>query len=189
MSISYKIQAVQGEFAEAAAAETVAEAPLALDLEPTDNTDVTNFLFSENAEDNGIAGTLDLADGLIYDGPPDNYVQVSVQELDISEGTIAPGATDEVVGAIYINSTHFDNMNTEDARRLGAKVAKVASTEETLGSGFVSEIDTGIVVEFHYEGMVGPLLEGDVIRFCLLGGGEGTIDWDVPVEFGTWSIS
>ncbi len=189
MAISYKIQAVQGEFVEFAAIETVAETPVDLDLEPSDNTDVTNFLFSETAEDNGIAGDLDGTDGLIYDGPDGTYVQVTVAELEISEGTIAPGATDEVVAAIYINSTHFDNMNTEDARRLGIKNAKVVSTEETLGSGFVSEIDTAVAVEFNYNGMVGPLLNTDVIRFALLGGGEGTIDWDVDVAEGEWSIT
>ena len=192
MADSFKIQGVQGTLGDATALETVAEALVAFDLTPSDNTDVTNFLFSENAEDNGIAGTLDLDDGLIYDGPPGNYVQVRVVECDIIEGTIAPSNVDEVAPVVIINSTLFAVMNTEDARRLtgGLGTEKVEANEETKGSGFVAEIDTGILVEFNYDGMVGPLSSGDVIRFGLLSGNEETPDWDNSE--GTtcsWSIS
>ena len=180
MADSFKIQGVQGSLIDATALETVAEALVTFDLNPNDDTDVTNFLFSENAEDNGIAGTLDLNDGLIYDGPPGNYVQVTVIECDIIEGTIAPSNVDEVVPVVIINSVLYDTFNTEDARRLtgGLGTEKVESNEETKGSGFVAEIDTGILVEFNYDGMVGPLSSGDVIRFGLLSGNEETSDWD-----------
>ncbi len=192
MADSFKIQSVQGTLGDATALETVAEALVAFDLTPSDATDVTNFLFSENAEDNGTAGTLDLDDGLIYDGPPGNYVQVDVIECDIIEGSSAPSDVDEVAPVVIINSTLFAVMNTADSRRLtgGLGTEKVEANEETKGSGFVAEIDTGILVEFNYSGMVGPLSSGDVIRFGLLSGNEETSDWDNSE--GTtcsWSIS
>lgn len=176
MANSFRIQPQQGEFVEFAAIETVAETPVDLDLEPSDNTNTTSFTFSETASDNGTAGDLDGTDGMIYNGPSGNYVQVTVANLDIAEGTIAPAAGSSVAAAVYINSTLYDIMNTEDSRVL-------------TGTGFVAEIDTGIAVEFNYDAMVGPLAESDVIRFALLGGGEGTIDWDVDVAVGEWSIS
>lgn len=191
MADSFKIQGVQGEFIDNAALETVAEAPVAYDLEPADNTNVTNFLFSENAEDNGTAGDLDLQDGLIYDGPPGNYVQVRVADLNVTEGTIIASAVDEVAAAVYINSTLFAIMDTEDARRLtgGLGTEKVEDVNETKGSGFVSEFDTEANAAFHFDGRVGPLSTGDVIRFGLLSGNEETSDWDNEEGSGSWSIS
>ena len=191
MADSFKIQGVQGEFIDFTDLETVAELIVTMTLEPSDNTDVTNFLFSEAAEDNGIAGVLDGNDGLIYDGPPGNYVHVQCAEVEIAEGTIAPANTDLVVPVVVINSVMFDTFNTEDARRVtdGGGAIKVVDNEETKGSGFVAEIDTAIVVEFHYEGIVGPLNSGDVIRFGLLSGNEGTVDWDNEEGSGTWSIT
>lgn len=191
MADSFKIQGVQGEFTDNAALETVAEAPVAYDLEPADNTNVTNFLFSENAEDNGTAGDLDLQDGLIYDGPPGNYVQVRVADLNVTEGTIIASAVDEVAAAVYINSTLFAIMDTEDARRLtgGLGTEKVEDVNETKGSGFVSEFDTEANCAFHFDGRVGPLSTGDVIRFGLLSGNEETSDWDNEEGSGSWSIS
>ncbi len=191
MADSFKIQGVQGEFIDFTALETVAEALVAIDLEPSDNTNVTNFLFSEDAEHKGLAGTLELDDGLIYKGPHGNYVHVKCDEMEIFEGTIAPANTDLVVPVVIINSVLFDTFNTEDARRVvdGAGGTKVTDVNETKGSGFVSEIDTEVSVEFHYEGIVGPLNSGDVIRFGLLSGNEATSDWDNEEGSGTWSIT
>ena len=187
-SKSYKVHQFQGDFIEFTALETVAEALVDIDLEPTSDTNLTDFTFSETAEDNGIAGTLDGTDGIIYNGPSGNYVHIMVSDLDILEGTIAPEAGDAVVACVVINSTLHRTFNTEDARRLGVANAAVVDNEEALGSGFVAEIDTATLVEFNFEGEVGPLAESDVIRFCLQAANEETTDWDVAAG-GTFSIT
>ncbi len=165
-SLSLRVKDVQGDFLATEASETVAETPVTVTMILTDETNGTMWTFSEAASDNGIAGDLDGQDGIIYNGPSGAYARVHVTDLDILEGTIAPADTDEVLCAVYINSLLHDTMETEDSRVLA-------------GSGFVSEIDTGIAVEFNYDAMVGPLSESDVIRIALLSGGEGTVDWEV----------
>ncbi len=118
MADSFKIQGVQGEFIDFTDLETVAELIVTMTLEPSDNTDVTNFLFSEAAEDNGIAGVLDGNDGLIYDGPPGNYVHVQCAEVEIAEGTIAPANTDLVVPVVPIILNVHTPPNQPTAKRL-----------------------------------------------------------------------
>lgn len=153
---------------EAAAAET-AEGVLG-----TDNTaealalteayvETGDFVYSATAEGRtgevAVAGVdLDGEPGLIYSGPSGVAYRVSIAGLDVSEGSIAPEATDSVTAALYQNNT------------------VVAFADE----GFVSEIDTGTAVAFNFDTYV-SLTEGDVLRLGLLGGGEEVADWDVAV--------
>lgn len=163
---SLKVSPVQGDFLESAALETAAEVAVAVTMILTDELNGTEWTFSEAAEDNGTAGALDGQDGIIYNGPSGASARLHITDLDISEGTIAPEATDEVAVAVYVNSTLYDICETEDARVLA-------------GTGFVSEIDTGIAVEFNYDATIQNLQEGDVVRVALLSGNEETTDWDV----------
>lgn len=153
--------------AEAAAAET-AEGTYGTDntaeaLALTEGYDETgDWLYSATAEgrtgETAVNGLdVDGEPGLIYSGPVGNVVRVTLQDLDISEGSIAPEAGDSVVAAIMLNNT------------------VVAFADE----GFTNEIDTGIAVEFNIDTLVGPLSESDVLRVALIGGGEEVADWDV----------
>ncbi len=165
-ALKLSVAQIQGDFLATEASETVDETPVTITLILTDETNGTEWTFSEAAEDNGTAGDLDGQDGIIYNGPSGNYARLHVTDLDIDEGTISPEAADSVVAAVYINSLLHDVMETEDSRVL-------------TGTGFVAEFDVTGPVEFNYDGMVGPLNEGDVVRFALLSGTEETTDWEV----------
>ncbi len=153
--------------AEAAAAETAegvaGTANLAEALALTEAYDETgDFVYSATAEGRtgevAVSGNdVDGEPGLIYSGPSGVHVRVAFDNLDVSEGTIAPEATDSVVAAILQNNTI------------------VAYADE----GYTSELDTETAVEFNCDTIVGPLTEGDVVRVALIGGGEEVSDWDV----------
>jgi hypothetical protein len=170
---SLSIKPIQGDFEEAAAAETVAEGMEALALTITDNENNPDFTYSATAEDalNQTAeadytGALDGQPGITYNGPAGmfNHLRVAVSDLDLLEGTIAPEAADSVVPVLLVNSDIVAYFDSEDAR--------------ASNGGFVSEVDTAIAVEYHIDTIV-QVQNGDVIRVGLVGGGEETADWDV----------
>lgn len=152
----------QADFAEAAAAETVAEGAEALALEGATPAVSGDWAYSATAE--GRTGEtavnsidLDGEPGIIYSGPAGNAVRVQVKGLDVLEGTIAPEATDSVAAALFLNNTVVDYFD----------------------EGFVSEVDTATLVEMNIDTIVPGLQSGDVIRVGLIGGGEETADWDI----------
>lgn len=148
--------------AEAAAAETAAEGAEALAMtENTSTAESGDWIYSATAEGrtgevavNGI--DLDGEPGLIYSGPEGGAVSVLVDGLDISEGTIAPEATDTVTVGVFLNNT------------------LVATANE----GFVA-LTGEATHEMNVETYVGGLTAGDVLRVGLIGGGEETVDTDV----------
>ena len=162
---------LQGDFNELTSAETGAAEAVILDLtaDTAPGYDGLEFTFSENAEDGGIVGAHDLADGLIYEGPQEVYrnFAIEVTGLDVSEGAIVlPEESDEVTLVLYVNSDI------------------VAFADE----GFTRDVDTGTAVEFNLEAVV-SLTDTDVIRFGLISpAGDETVDWDVA-EGGEWVIS
>ena len=156
---------VNGDFVAAAAAETTAEGAEALAL--TDSASIAgnesgDWAYSATAE--GRTGEVadgnidvDAEPGLVYNGPAGGAVRVKVSNLDVSEGTIAPGATDSVVAAVLVNNS------------------VVAFADE----GFTAELDTETAVEFNIDTYVGGLQPGDAVRVALVGGTESTCDWAV----------
>lgn len=169
---------LSGTFVEAAAAEVsggnIVELTESLALE-VDEDDYglhgLTFTYSATAEDNGIAGESDLEPGLIYEGPAEIWVPVTVRvrDCDVLEGTIAPEATDEVQLVCYVNS-----------------IPMLASDEGFVTAGANTETAT----EYNIDGVV-YLTDTDVVRFVLatVTGDEGIIaqDWDVAVT-GRWSL-
>jgi hypothetical protein len=163
--------------AEAAAAET-AEGTfgtnnLAESLALTEGfTELADFTYSATAEgrtgevaDANSAIDVDAEPGLIFTGPSGSSFQMGFRNIDVSEGTIAPEATDSVTAALLVNNEI------------------VAFADE----GYVSEIDTGIATEFNLEnGTYVTLQESDVVRLCLVGGGEEVADWDVDTAGSVW---
>ena len=92
---------LQGDFAEAANAETgdVEAVILDIDVDAAPGYNGLEVTFSEDAEDAGITGAHDDTDGLIYEGPAEVYrdFAVEVTNLDVSEGAIVlPEESDEV---------------------------------------------------------------------------------------------
>lgn len=121
-------------------------------------TEQTEFVYGATAEDNGIAGELDLQPGLVYAGPQGGYARVKVQGHDVVEHAIiaVPEATDTVALVIYKNSDVADYGD----------------------EGFVAQNE--IAIEMNVDTLVGPLNTGDVIRVALKGGGKlETASWDV----------
>lgn len=166
-SRSFKSTPYSIAVAEAAAAE-VAEGVFGTDnvaeaLALTEGYDETgDWVYSATAEGrtgevavNGI--DLDGEPGLIYSGPAGGAVGVTIEEVDIAEGTIAPEATDSVTLALTLNNDI------------------VAYADE----GYVSELDTETAAEMNLSTYVGNLQPGDVLRVALIGGGEETMDVDV----------
>ena len=155
----------QADFTEAAAAETVAEAAVALAMEGVTPAVNGDWTYSATAESVGgeVAGSgghdLDAAPGLIYSGPAGGAVRIKVAGLDILEGTIAPEAADSVAAAVFVNNDLVDYFD----------------------EGFVDEIDTATAVEMNLDTYLGGLQPLDVVRIGLVGGGEETADWDVAV--------
>ncbi len=122
--------------------------------------DGSEFEYSATAEDNGIAGAYDLEPGLIFRGPANLYttVKVVVQNVDVTEGIIAPEATDEITLSLHVNSALW------------------AIADE----GFVENGANGTVVEFNLSADL-ALTEADVVRLVLLSptGDESEINYDV----------
>ena len=124
-----------------------------------------NFVYSATAE--GRTGEvanaesaidLDATPGLIYNGPSGVGYAITIAGLDVSEGTIAPEATDRVTAALMVNNEIL------------------AFADE----GYVAELDTETAVAFNIA-TYAALTEGDVVRVALIGGGEEVSDWDVAV--------
>jgi hypothetical protein len=154
---------VDADFSEATAAAVVAEAAEALALEGTTVNQI-DWVYSATAE--GLTGEvavggidLDGEPGLIYGGPLGAGVRVSVANVDVDHGLIAPEATDTAVVALFVNNT------------------VVAYADE----GFTAELDAEPAIEFNLDTYVGPLSVGDVLRVGIIGGTEETLDLDVAL--------
>jgi hypothetical protein len=143
---------------EAAAAEVQSgtEETEALALTVVNNS--RNFEYAAAAEDNGTAGALDGEPGIVYVGEATQAVRVSVRDLDITGGTIAPEATDEATVAVYKNSE------------------LVTYADE----GFVNELDA-VTYEMNIDTVVDAVVPGDVIRVVLQAGDATTEAIDVDV--------
>ena len=167
------IKQLQGVVDEDEEMSLVAETPQSIVLTLTDDENGTTFVYSATAEDNlhqtaeaDYTGTLDGAPGITYNGPAGaaNHIRFACDELDILEGIIISGQTDAFVAALFRNSDLVAYFDTEDAR--------------ASNGGFVEELNTEIVVEYHLDTIV-TVVEGDVLRVGLLHEGEGTFDIDV----------
>jgi hypothetical protein len=170
-----KVMPLQGDFEEAAEADTVAEEAEALALTLTDATNPHDWTYSATAEDNTTdihspgedtpPEEMDDQPGLIYSGPSGVSVRVSVANLDVSEGTIAPEAGDSVEAVVYLNSTPM-----------------IKSDE-----GVVAEHDLETATEFNIDGVIPNVQESDVIRVGVRGAGEETVTWDIA-EGGEFTV-
>ncbi len=148
-----------GTIAEAAAAETAAEAVESLAL--TDTGSTPHWTYSATAEDNGTAGALDGTPGVIYNGAITTAQRVNAR-VALSAGTIAPEAADDMALGIYKNSTlvaTFDN--------------------ETVAGEFVFDELDSETIQAQIDTVVDAVVNGDVIRVGLIGLGEETVDVDV----------
>ena len=161
--------AVHGDFSEAAAAETVAEAAEALALEGVSVN--PHWLYSATAEDNGSAGSLDGQPGLIYKGEVTTAALVNVRALTLAAGSITPEAADKVAAGIYKNSVLVATLDNESV----------------AGEYVFDELDAETIVA-ECDSIVDAVAPGDVIRVGLLGLGEETVDVDVAVG-GAISVS
>ena len=115
-------------------------------------SDFSEWEYSATAEDKGTAGSLDLQPGLIYKGPPGQYVTVKLRDVDIAKSSISstsPEAADSATLVITKNS------------------APAAECDE----GFVNELDA-VTAEFNLDGVVGPLVTNDVLRVTVQWTGE-----------------
>ena len=165
--------------AEAAAAETAegtfGTTNLAESLALTEAfTELGLFTYSATAEgrtgeepDESSAIDLDGEPGLIYTGPSGVAFNIGFGLLNVAEGTIAPEATDSVTAALMVNNEI------------------VAFSDE----GYVNEIDTEVAAEFNLEnGTYVVLMESDVVRLALIGGGQEVTDWDVDTAGSLWIV-
>jgi hypothetical protein len=171
------VQPLQGDFEAAAAAETVAETPVALAVTVTDATNPVEWAYSATAEDNIFnlteaelvpsAHPLDGQPGITFQGPAGatRKVHVKVNNLDISEGSISlPVEGDDIVAALFVNSD-----------------LRVFAPE-----GFTQDLDVETPVEFNLDAVV-DVRAGDVLRVGLLSRSENTVDWNVA-EGGEFTI-
>ena len=150
------------DFSEATAAEIAAEGSEAFALEGASLS--PHFAYSATAEDNGTAGALDGQPGVIYSGPVQTAVRVSVSGLTLLEGAIqAPEAADSFVGAVFKNSTQVATLATE------------------AGTAIITELDTETAVVLEGDVIVDAVADGDVIRIGVVGLTEETYDLDVAV--------
>jgi hypothetical protein len=149
---------------EAAAAETVAEAGEALGL-TEGYSELGDWIYNAAAEGRTgevavtygtISIDVDAEPGLVYSGVEGGAVSVSVEEVDITEGTIAPEATDTVTLALLLNNTI------------------VAYADE----GFVA-LTGETVHEMNMHTYIGGLQPGDVLRLAVIGNTEETVDVDI----------
>lgn len=155
-----------GDFSEAVAAEMTAEGSEALALEGASPN--PHLTYSATAEDNGTAGALDGEPGVIYSGPVTTALRVSVAGLALSEGTIAPEATDDIAAGVFKNSTLVATLATE------AGVSVITETD-----AFLATMEGDVIVD--------AVADGDVIRIGLISLNEETVDIDVALG-GAWSI-
>lgn len=151
-----------GDFSEAAAAETVAEASVSLALEAT--TLSPHYTYSATAEDAGVVGALDASPGVTFSGPMVTAVRVSFSGLVLSEGTIAPEATDSLSVGVFKNSV----------------LQSTATNETVSGEQVVTELDA-FAATMQIDTIIDAVAPGDVIRFGIIGLGEETVDIDVAV--------
>jgi hypothetical protein len=151
---------------EAAAAEVAEGVPgtanLAEALALTEGySEIGDWIYSATAEGrtgevavNGI--DLDGEPGLIYSGPAGAAVGVTFEGIGISEGTIAPEATDGATLALFKNNDLVDYAD----------------------EGFV--LLTGETVhDMNLSTYVAGLQTGDVLRVGLVGSGSEVIDVDI----------
>lgn len=137
-------------------------------LEPNSSAGRTNdWTYSATAEDNGTVGALDGQPGLVFNGPNETVVTVGFADFDMTEGTIAGEATDEIDMALYINSTE--------------------TTESDEGD---SEHSVGGTVEFNLADTDVSLENGDVVRFVvqMAASNEDDADYDILNSVGSWSV-
>ena len=160
-----RVQPIQGDFPVDADVPLLAEENEALALTTTDTTNPTDWTYSANAEDNGIAGELDLEPGLTYNGPSGMLVRVVVNNLDMNLGIIAPEDTDGFYAALFINSV------------LSAEFDERVVIEQDAEEVEEMNLDTSLLLN-----------EGDVVHICFGSANEETGGLDV-VEGGEWSIT
>lgn len=155
-STKLSVQTAYGEVPEAAVVESgglVEAVPVTIDAALL--ADSPDWTYSATAEDNGTAGDLDLAPGLIYNGPATNHFRVQVADFDLVEHAIAPPeATDTVVMALFVNSE------------------VVAFADE----GF--SVQTEAAIEFNVDTIV-TLKPSDVLRVGAVFTGEVNADYDL----------
>lgn len=125
-----------------------------------------SFIYSATAEGNGgevadpaTAADMDDEPGLIYSGPSGRQFHLTFANIDITEGTIAPEATDTVTVGIAVNNKAV----------LLADEGYVALTAETIHE---MNGEAGVYVNLN---------ESDVVRLMLLGSGSEVIDTDIAV--------
>ncbi len=97
------------------------------------------WAYSLTAEDNGIAGSLDLQPGLTYLGPAGIFI-VGFDNLDAIEGTITGEATDEIDIAVYKNSVdtiECDEGDTEYPTSEAVVEFNLADTQISMATGDV----------------------------------------------------
>lgn len=137
-------------------------------------SELGQFVYSATAEgrtgeepNENSAIDLDGEPGLIYSGPSGVAFNIGFGNIDISEGTIAPEATDKVTVALMVNNDI------------------VAFADE----GYVTEIDTEVAYEMNLEnGTYVVLQESDVVRLALIGGGQEVTDIDVDTAGSLWIV-
>ena len=141
-------------------------------------TQGVEFTYGATAEDNGIAGELDLQPGVVFSGPAGLYTvaKVRVFGVDVLEGSITvPDAEDTCTLALYVNSA------------LWAVADEVSGASAPFAPD--ESFDTETVFEFNISETDLALTENDVIRVAILGveANEETLDWDIGDE-GTLEI-
>lgn len=161
--------------AEAAAAEVAGEGAfgtnnLAESLGLTEGyAEMGDFIYSATAEGRtgevaDAASAIDVDDepGLIYTGPSGRVFNLSFTNVDISEGTIAPEATDTATIAVLVNNKIVGLADEGYAALTGE------ATHEM-------NLEAGVMV---------PLTTLDVVRLVLIGDGTETNDVDIAVAGG-----
>lgn len=130
-------------------------------------SEVAEFVYSATAEGRGgevadTATAIDLDDepGLIYSGPTGRTYRVAFYDIDISEGTLAPEATDTATIGLMLNN----------------KVIALSEEGYTALTGEVIH-EHNIASDFTYV----TLTTADVIRLAVIGDGAETNDVDVAV--------
>ena len=136
-------------------------------------TNGTELDYQASAEDNiagFLGGMLDDEPGVIYTGGVTgqfNTLSVTVKDITITEGAIAPGeAEDFVTVGLFVNSS----------------LKAIADEGFSIEGAFVGEPGAGLIANIRKTEIT--VTEGDVIRIALVGpeANEELVDWDVDAE-------
>lgn len=136
-------------------------------------TELGQFVYSATAEgrtgeepDETSAIDLDDEPGLIYRGASGVAFTIGFDNIDITEGTIAPEATDSVVVALMVNNAILGFSDEGYTNLTGEAVH-----EHNLENG------TYVVLQ-----------ESDVVRLALIGDGDEVTDTDVDTAGSLWIV-